>query len=193
MRRNWKRYLLYGSLVIFVGILVFLLEETIRLKNTGFEKKTLWDWMELLPTPLLTIIGVYIAWSGLTTWKKQIIANAERDLAKRVLLAVYKVRHAIHTVSLYAEIAADVPSESAKKAHKEKIAELIQTRANLDVELLEAEAVWGDQLNYKSRFLFFGSRVALFDDTNKDDEFMEKLNKDIERIEDLLRPILRLK
>lgn len=59
MKPTWKKYLLYGS-VIVGGILLFLLEETIRLKNTGFERKTLWDWMELLVIPFVLALAAYL-------------------------------------------------------------------------------------------------------------------------------------
>jgi hypothetical protein len=144
---------------------------------------------------VIPIFGVYVAWTGLNTWKKQLTANAERDLARRVLIAVYKVRDAVHRIITFAELVADkeAPSEAAQKILKEKIVELEQTCASLDIELLEAEAVWGDEIIYNASFTLFRSRVALFDNKATDDQFIEQMKQDIERIEDLLRFKLKLK
>jgi len=59
MNTRWKRYLLYVSLIIVVGVLIYFLVETVRAKNTGFETKTLWDWMELLIIPLFLAGGAF--------------------------------------------------------------------------------------------------------------------------------------
>ena len=59
MKPTWKKYLLYASLIIVGGGLILLLVETIRAKNTGFETKTLWDWMELLVIPFVLAGGAF--------------------------------------------------------------------------------------------------------------------------------------
>lgn len=85
MKSTWKTYLLYASLVIVGGCLVFILVETVRAKNTGFETKTLWDWMELLIIPLVLAIGAFFlnrserATERETTNKR---AELEREIAK---------------------------------------------------------------------------------------------------------------
>ena len=60
MRFIWKEYLLYATVFIVGVILLFILEETIRFGNTGFETKTLWDWMELLVIPLVLALGAFV-------------------------------------------------------------------------------------------------------------------------------------
>ena len=57
MKRRWKKYIRYAPVVLVTGLLFFMLEETVRLKNTGFGTKTLWDWMELLIIPLVLAGG----------------------------------------------------------------------------------------------------------------------------------------
>jgi hypothetical protein len=57
MKPTRKQILLYGSAIIVVVVLTYILIETIRAKNTGFETKTLWDWMELLIIPLVLAAG----------------------------------------------------------------------------------------------------------------------------------------
>jgi uncharacterized protein YjbI with pentapeptide repeats len=59
MKQTWKTYQLYGSIIIAVAALAYILSETIRAKNTGFEAKTLWDWMELLIIPLFLAGGAF--------------------------------------------------------------------------------------------------------------------------------------
>lgn len=79
MKPRWKTFLLYGSLVIIVGCLVFILIETIRAKNTGFETKTLWDWMELLIIPLVLAGGVfYLNWSERQT-EREITKDRQQE------------------------------------------------------------------------------------------------------------------
>lgn len=56
---RWKKYLPYISIAIVSGLLFFVLVQTVIAKNTGFEVKTLWDWMELLIIPLFLAGGAY--------------------------------------------------------------------------------------------------------------------------------------
>jgi len=75
MNSRWKQYLLYASVIIIVGGgLLFILIETVRAKNTGFETKTLWDWMQLLVVPLVLAIGAF--------YLNRSERNAEREIAK---------------------------------------------------------------------------------------------------------------
>ncbi len=60
MKSRWKTYLLYGGLfLVGVGAL-YLIVETIQAKNTGFETKSLWDWMELLIIPFVLALGAFL-------------------------------------------------------------------------------------------------------------------------------------
>jgi hypothetical protein len=78
MKPDWKKYLLYGSLIIVGGGLIFIFVETVKAKNTGFETKTLRGRMELLVIPLV------LAGSGflLNCSEKEVERNGtyERDL-----------------------------------------------------------------------------------------------------------------
>ena len=65
MNQGWKSCLLYSSVVLFVGGLIYILVESINAKNTGFETKTLWDWMELLFVPLVLAVGAaFFTWDA---------------------------------------------------------------------------------------------------------------------------------
>src|SRR5687768_7901708 len=59
MKPAWNQYIRY-AIIMTLLIASLLLFETIRLKNTGFETKTLWDWMELLIIPIFLTIGAFI-------------------------------------------------------------------------------------------------------------------------------------
>jgi uncharacterized protein YjbI with pentapeptide repeats len=79
MKPAWKKYLLYGSVVVVTGIFLLLLEETIRLRNTGFEGKTLWEWMELLIIPLVLAIGAFALNSSERKTEREIAADRQRE------------------------------------------------------------------------------------------------------------------
>src|SRR5262245_46064880 len=85
MRTTWKKYLLYGSTIIVIGVFLYILEETVRLKNTGFEKKTLWDWMQLLIIPLVLGIGAFF----LNRSERQNEREIERDRQQEAALQGY--------------------------------------------------------------------------------------------------------
>lgn len=67
--------------VVVLGlVLVYIIIDTIRLRNTGFEEQTLWDWMGLLIVPLLIPLSLFILNRGLRESERRItIFNAQRD------------------------------------------------------------------------------------------------------------------
>jgi hypothetical protein len=101
-------------------------------------------------TILATATAAIVAIIGLQTWKRQITGKAEYDLARRVLIASYKVRDAFVENKLFFS-ERDNPEESKKK-HERGIAKIDEAIANLNVELLEAKVVWGDDYNLKEIF-----------------------------------------
>jgi uncharacterized protein YjbI with pentapeptide repeats len=54
---TWQKTLIISS-IFFAVIFLVVVVETIRAGNTGFEKQSLWTWMELLIVPLLIPIGI---------------------------------------------------------------------------------------------------------------------------------------
>jgi len=48
MKLGWKKFLQYAGIIIIGGGLLLVLVQNVRAKNTGFEVKTLWDWMDFL-------------------------------------------------------------------------------------------------------------------------------------------------
>lgn len=104
MKPTWKKYLLYGTMVIAGSVLVFVLEETIRLKNTGFETKTLWDWMELLVIPSVLAIGAFL------------LNQSERAVERQT---------AENRAKFEREIATDRQQEAALQAYLDRMADLL--------------------------------------------------------------------
>lgn len=72
MKRGWKSFLIYSIVILFFGGLFYFLTETIKAKNTGFEVKTLWDWMELLIVPSVLAFGAYF------------LSNSERETEREI-------------------------------------------------------------------------------------------------------------
>lgn len=101
MKRGWQKYLLYASVVIVGGFILF---ETVRLKNTGFEGKSLWDWMELLIIPLVLALGAFY----LNRSEKELERKSAEDRAK-----------------LDRELAVDRQKEEAFQAYLDRMAELL--------------------------------------------------------------------
>ena len=66
-----------SSLLVAVGLLFLLVTvaNTVRLGGTGFEPKTLWDWMDLLLVPLVLAIG---GW-----WLNKTQKDSEREQAEK--------------------------------------------------------------------------------------------------------------
>lgn len=118
MKQVWKKYLLYGGAVIVGGILLFVLIETIRAKNTGFGTKTLWDWMQLLVIPLVLAIGAFY------------LERSERAVDRKT---------AEDRARLERELATDRQQEAALQAYLDRMAELLEKEKPLSPE---NEAMW---------------------------------------------------
>jgi uncharacterized protein YjbI with pentapeptide repeats len=86
MRQTWKTYLLYGSGIVVGGILLFILIQTVRAKNTGFETKTLWDWMELLIIPAVLAVGAFYLQSSERTVEREIATDRQHEAALQAYL-----------------------------------------------------------------------------------------------------------
>jgi hypothetical protein len=99
-----EKYLLYISTIVIGGILLFVLEEAIRLRNTGFATKTLWDWMELLVIPLVLAIGAFY------------LERSERALDRET---------AEDRAKLERELSTDRQQEAALQAYLDRMADLI--------------------------------------------------------------------
>lgn len=65
--------LLVTAICLVTIVLVYILFETFQAKNTGFQNKTLWDWMDLLIVPLFLGIGIW--------WLNRSEKDTEREIA----------------------------------------------------------------------------------------------------------------
>jgi len=104
MNSRWKQYLLYASVIILGGGLIFILIETVKAKNTGFETKTLWDWMELLIIPLFLVGGAYF------------LNRSEQAIERKA---------AENRAELEREIALDKQQEEALQIYIDRMADLL--------------------------------------------------------------------
>ena len=70
--------------------------------------------------------------------------TAERDLARRVLMAVYNLRNAIRATRILEEQKDNKKTDALKKIHEMKIEKVNEALAIFDAEFEEADAVWKD-------------------------------------------------
>jgi len=121
MDNKQRKDSLYSGLITIGGtIFLALILETIKLKNTGFEIKTLWDWMELLLIPLFLAGGAFY----LNRSEKEVERKTTEDRAK-----------------LETEIAIGHQQEVALQNYIDKMAELMLERDLLNHEEKKARDV----------------------------------------------------
>ena len=100
-------------------------------------------------TGLAAVVATILAIRGFNTWKEQLTTQSEHSLARRALIAVYKYRDALVRVyssfSIVKYKGVDRFPELLIQLQDKSFTRLDEVEANLEVELLEAEAVWGDE------------------------------------------------
>lgn len=169
--------------------------------------------------------GAIMAIIGINAWKKQLKGSTEYELARRYLKAAYKIREAIKYVR-NPFITIDEMANAFKESGVEGVdysdnrktnravyslrwKKVMEARTDLDVELLEAEVIWGkesvsitsefnSQINklYVSLKMFLEERTMNPDreiiyDMGEQDAFNPEVNKAIEKIENFLKPHLK--
>lgn len=108
------------------------------------------------------ITGAVVAVRGLGTWQQQLTGQSEYDLSRRILVSLFKYRDAINAARHPAMWANEMPSPPTEEASKMKDAEIRhyglsngyqrrwdkvqEQRSSLYADLLEAEAIWGNEL-----------------------------------------------
>ncbi|EKT4469788.1 hypothetical protein [Pseudomonas juntendi] len=112
-----------------------------------------------------TVVGValasYVGLGGLSTWKKQLSGTSNHELARRVLVLAYKYRDAVDRVRnpwiSPKEMELDNTLENGETSQERRYAGtciaydkrfllVTESRRELDVTLLEAEALWGAEI-----------------------------------------------
>ena len=122
-------------------------------------------------TTLAAITAGVVAIIGLRTWRKQLKGKTEYELAQKLLMAVYKVRDAIFFVRNPFMSAGEIsqamkdanieglPSDpkvnasSQQAVYQQRWIKVQEAWNSLDVVLLEAEALWGDEITKLAKLL----------------------------------------
>ena len=111
------------------------------------------------------LVAAYIGLRGLSAWRRQLTGNAEYQLAKNILACVYELRDRVIEVRspfMSHSSEPDLPKETLENMSREQkdwhaYAQAYQKRWDripavknrLDVNMWEAEAVWGKDLATK--------------------------------------------
>ncbi len=180
--------------------------------------------LEIINT-LVIVVGAIVAFIGINAWKKQLKGSTEYELAKRYLKSVYKIRDAIKYVRnpfisidemavALKENGVENPDysnnqQTNRAVYSVRWKKVMEARIDLDVELLEAEVIWGKeavnvigdlnaQINklYVSLKMFLEERNVKPDrdiiyDIGDQDTFNPEVQKAIEKIESFIKPHLK--
>lgn len=148
------------------------------------------------------ITGAAVAIKGLSTWQRQLKGHAEYELSRRILVSLFKFRDAINDVRHPAMWAYEMPAPNDEEAEKMTPDEVrfygtsrdYQARwdkvrnenTNLYADLLEAEALWGNELKtlFKAVFDLEHELMAAIR------HYLERINPDTpQSLKDALRRI----
>lgn len=118
----------------------------------------------------IAVYAATVATKGLTTWNRQLKGGVEYDLARRILKCTYRLREAFKGVRnpvMFPNEMPTVPEDVARPlsveqkrhygraaAYQNRLQKVVDVRDELRTELLEAEALWGDDILSKFSALF---------------------------------------
>lgn len=116
------------------------------------------------------ITGAVVAVKGLGTWQRQLKGQSEYELSRRILVSLFKYRDAINGVRHPAMWAYEMPSPpeneakdmtqeqirfyGTSKAYQARWDKVQKERTSLYADLLETEAIWGDDLKTLFKKIF---------------------------------------
>jgi len=116
------------------------------------------------------ITGSIVAVKGLSTWQRQLKGQSEYDLSRRILVSLFKYRDAINGVrnpAMWADEMPSPPEEKSRTMNPDQISfygtsnayqarwdKVQEERTSLYADLLEAEAIWGTELNDLFKVVF---------------------------------------
>lgn len=108
------------------------------------------------------ITGAVVAIKGLGTWQRQLQGQSEYDLSRRLLVSLFKYRDSLNNVRNPFMWGNEMPSPSegeaklmtpekirffeTSKAYEVRWSKVSKERSSLYTDLLEAEALWGNEL-----------------------------------------------
>jgi len=112
-----------------------------------------------LVVALVAAASAGAAWLGVSAWRRELQGRTEYDLARRALIGVYRIRDAMARVRApfmavweYADRPGRPPDQRLSDAddlayaYQDRWRSVQEAKSALDVDLLEAEAIWGDLL-----------------------------------------------
>src|ERR1700742_3136479 len=124
------------------------------------------EWLSIIKdsvTTLAAVVALYIAWQGLTTWRRQLGGQQSHDLARRLLVGVYQERNALRSVRnpmmFPSEMPMPTPEQVAqmndrqirffgrREAYLARWTRVTEAGGTLEVDMLEAEALWGNEFS----------------------------------------------
>ncbi|WP_144191778.1 MULTISPECIES: hypothetical protein [Shewanella] len=116
------------------------------------------------------ITGAIVAVKGLGTWQRQLKGQSEYELSRRILVTLFKYRDAINGVrhpAMWGHEMPNPPEDEARsmspeqirfygtsKAYQARWDKVQVERTALYADLLEAEAIWGTDLNNLFKVIF---------------------------------------
>ncbi|WP_146036405.1 hypothetical protein [Pseudomonas protegens] len=146
---------------------------------------------------LVTAVAVIVALRGIGEWRNQTIATADHDLARRLLIELYRYREAIGHVRNPMILGYEGRKEGENyvvyekvdvvaKAYGERFEKLGEVKSKLLANILESEAVWGGEVKSLcvalfrlERELFSHVRAYLITIDPKQTDDMRKAYKEI--------------
>lgn len=147
------------------------------------------------------ITGATVAVKGLKTWRKQLHGQADYNLAKDILIHLFKYRDAINNVRNPAMFSNEMPLPPEDKkeamnasqirhyglaeAYTSRWEKVSVQRASIYTSMIEAQALWGEELTNLLGALFKHEQLLLIHtrynltlhNPDRDDRFKEHENK----------------
>jgi hypothetical protein len=115
-------------------------------------------------TTIIAVIALYVAWQGLSTWRRQLKGNAEYDVARKLVFSAYKLRDALEGVRIpgihpmeiahaLKETGTSLEGMDDRTSRRVQIGAVYQSRwrpvqhakSELRLNSLEARALWGEE------------------------------------------------
>jgi len=117
------------------------------------------DWIVPIATASAATIGSFVALVGLSSWRRQLHGQSDHELARRILVALFKMRDAIQDVRNPALFSSEMPDPPAEKretmsaeqirffgtsqAYERRWEKVGRLQTELYADIVEAEALWG--------------------------------------------------
>jgi len=114
-------------------------------------------------------VAFYFGREGLHTWRRQLRGSADHDLARRLLIELYKLRDEIQRarspaifsfegVPFEGELVSEDPKQASyafnERAYRRRLIAMDGARNPLRATMLEAEAIWGHDLKVLMEHVF---------------------------------------